>query len=170
MPIDFVGLAGTILSSFLIPIAKKAVEKVRDRLADDVSENAADHAASLYQKVWDRVTSLFSSDADKAVLDQFERHPERAAPLVETLLAEKLEAEQAVAQELSDLVSEPAAGAAGGASIGQIIADSVGTIGIVHAEGARISGMVAGVMIGPQSSVGHDPARLTDPDKDPSPS
>lgn len=167
MPIEIAALAGTVVSSFLIPIAKKAVDEVRERLANDVSDKAADQASSVFTKVWDKVTGLFSSDAEKAVLKEFEENPEKKAQLVQAMLVDKLQDDEKAAKELTELVTQPVAGGAGGASIGQIIAKSVGTIGIVHAEGANISGVVGGVIMGKDAVAGgpirSDPAGHDEP-------
>src|SRR5687768_494959 len=117
MPIDIAVLAGTIVSSFLLPVAKKAVAEVRDRLTKDVSEKAADQASSLFTKVWTRATNLFETDSEKATLEQFQKYPDQAAPLVEAILKEKLAKDAAAQKELSDMVNQPASGASG-ASIG----------------------------------------------------
>jgi hypothetical protein len=146
MPIDVAILASTIVSSFLVPVAKKAVEQVRDRLKKDVGDKAADQASSLFAKVWQRVTSLFDSDDDKATLAQFQKYPDQAAPLVEAVLKEKLAANQAAAKELSELVNQTST-VGGNATIGQIIGQ---TVGVMNAPGAVISGgaIAGGVVIG----------------------
>lgn len=146
MPIDIAALAATVVSSFLLPVAKKTVNEIRERLSQDVSATAADEASSLFTRVWERVKGMFGSDADRAVIEQFEKRPEVTAPLVEEMLAEKLEAEPAIADELRQLVEQPVPGGAGGTgmTMGQVIAQ---TAGFLDARGAHISGVAGGVVM-----------------------
>ncbi len=146
MPIDIAALAATVVSSFLLPVAKKTVNEIRERLSQDVSATAADEASSLFTRVWERVKGMFRSDSDRVVIEQFEKRPEVTAPLVEEMLAEKLAAEPAVAEELRQMVEQPVPGMAGGTgmTMGQVIAQ---TAGFIDARGAHISGVAAGVVL-----------------------
>jgi hypothetical protein len=140
---DLAALASIVVGSFLVPIAKNMVDKVREKLSTDIGEKTAEQAGTLFKKVWDRVESMFTSDSDKAALSDFQKYPDTDAARLERVLRDKLERDPAAAKELSLLVNQAGAEMAG-VSIGQIIANNVGFAHISHSP---ISGIAGGVVI-----------------------
>jgi len=148
MSVDIGILTTTIVSSFLIPYVKVGVEKFIEEAGKTVGKTAADHAGEVSKKVWERVKSVFSSDEDKSILMQFEKRPEAAKSLVETILREKLESDSRLAQELSELVNTLSSD--GKSTAAQIM--HAGIAGIVdvrdtdfsHARGVTITGVTIG--------------------------
>jgi hypothetical protein len=168
MPIDIAMLATTVVSSFLLPYVKDGAKKVAEALTEKGSKAAADYIPEVAKKVWDRVTSVFSSDTDKATLTQFEKYPEQAKPLVETILTEKLQRDDKLVQELDQLVNT--AGPDGNSASVQI-KDVVGDVGVLYmshadfrqAQNVRLAGVMkeykTGGSEGPQPAAPPDPAK-----------
>ncbi len=145
MPIDVAVLASAVVANFLAPYAKMGGDAIAQAVANKVGQAAAEHTTGTAAKVWNRVKAAFGSKPeDEAVLAQLETRPERAAPLVEDILKEKLEKDEKLARDLEKLVSAPSPDGAGDSL--QIMA---GTVGIAYAQGATIHGVVAGVYQGP---------------------
>jgi len=155
-------LASAVVANFLVPYAKMGADAIAKEVTNKVSQAAAQHATGVTAKVWNRVKAAFSSDPeDEATLAQFEKRPERAVPLVEDILKEKLEQDNQLAQDLDELVTSPSPDGAGDSL--QIMA---GTVGIVYAQGADISGgVVGGVIMGSppqQTPVPQNPAQSSE--------
>ena len=124
--IDIALLAGTVVTKLLAPVFKAGWDKIFDAATEEMGQQVADGTKSVVSTVWARVTGLFTSDEEKAALASFQKRPDAAAPLVEEMLREKLEAQPAVAEELDRLVSvQPAGGVLNGA---QIIGRTVNTV------------------------------------------
>ncbi|AHG91679.1 hypothetical protein J421_4142 [Gemmatirosa kalamazoonensis] len=144
MPIDLALLASTVVSSFLVPMAKRGLEKLRENASEAAGEAVGDATASGVSKVWERVKSLFTSDRERVQFEELEQHPDDGAATVRRVLEEKLRADPTAAQELDRLVNAPVG--SGGATLQHLMA---GTLGFVDARGAHVSGsaQVAGVVI-----------------------
>lgn len=142
MAIEIAALATTLVSSFLVPYAKKGLEKIKD----DLTQTAGNAAAEGMEKVWLKVKSLFTSDRDKTRLEDLQEAPDEAAPMLKKVLEQKLQEDPAAAQELDQLVNTPVPGS-GGVTLQHIMAH---TFGYLDARHAQISGnaQVAAVMIG----------------------
>ena len=139
--LDFVALAGTAVTTILLPYLKDGATKFAATIAEKEGQGMGEYAAQLAGKVWDKVKSTFNSDSEQVVLQQFEKKPEAAAPLVEATLAEKLEQDPQLAQEMDELVnSDTPDGKSTGA---QIIGSSY--FGFVDARGAHLSGANASI-------------------------
>ena len=106
MPIDVTALATTVVTSFLVPYAKLGFEKLIEGLGKKFGEMSAEKGAETFKKVWERVKDNFKAK-DEQVWTQFEKHPEAAQGLIQEMLKEKLEQDQNLVQELSDLVTAP---------------------------------------------------------------
>lgn len=141
VPIEVAVLAAGVVANFLVPYARMGAEKIAEAIANKASQAAADQTAGIAAQVWNRIKSAFDSDADKAVLQQFEQRPEEAKPLVEAMLKEKLEQDSQLRQDLEKLTTAPVQGGSGNSM--QIMAD---TVGVADARWAHIhGGVVAGV-------------------------
>ena len=147
----FETLAATVVSSFLVPYAKKGLKKIGKELSGvlskaggDAVEAATDAATGTVEKVWEKVKSLFSSGDDKVILDTFEKRPDAGAPMVQAVLEEKLAEDEEAASELKQLVESDIPGA-GGVSLNNIMAD---VFGYVDARGAHVHGNVIGAHVG----------------------
>jgi hypothetical protein len=142
--IDIAVLAGTVVSQFLAPVFRAGWDKVFDAASDQVGAQVAEETKGIVAKLWTRMRETFTGDAEKGVLDTFESHPEAAAPLLEALLREKLEADQGLAGELERLVTaRPAGGTFDGA---QVIGQTVNQL-VIHGSvggGAIVAGQIYG--------------------------
>jgi hypothetical protein len=120
-------------------------DAIAQQVTGKVGQTAAEHVTEVTTKVWNRVKVAFGSNPDdEATLAQLEKRPERATPLVEDILKEKLERDTQLAQDLEKLVTAPSPDGSGDSM--QIMA---GTVGIVYAQRANISGgVVGGVVMG----------------------
>ncbi|NCC31903.1 MAG: hypothetical protein EOM24_07740 [Chloroflexia bacterium] len=148
MPIDIAVLATTIVSTVLVPLAKKGAEKLAEGMGEKLGESSAQQVTGVMSKIWARVKSVFTSDDDKSALAQLEKRPEAAKSLVEEILKEKLAQDPGLAQELSDLLSSAGPG---GQSFGAIITGAE-IAGIADARGANFAGAsgvnISGVNLG----------------------
>jgi hypothetical protein len=163
VPIDVAILASAVVANFLVPYAKMGADAIAKEVSNKVGQTAAEHVTGVTAKVWSRVKAAFGSDPDdEATLAQLEKRPERAeraVPLVEEILKEKLEQDAKLAQDLEKLVTTPSPDGAGDSM--QIMA---GTVGIVYAQGASISGGVVGGVI-----MGSPPPQTSAPPQSPAP-
>jgi hypothetical protein len=142
MPIET--LAALLVSSVLMPIAKKGMESLESELGDRIGKAGAEKTTGILGKIRDRVRAMFTSDDDRATLKSFEKFPDSMRQPLEAELATKLADDPAAASQLQSLLDERLA-ETGGMSIGRIMAD---TVGIVDFRGGTISGgIVAGVVI-----------------------
>jgi hypothetical protein len=152
MPLDLAVLAGTIVSSFLLPYVKLGAKKIAETVTEKVSGKAADQVAGVTETLWERVKSVFKADNEEHVITDFKEVPDAAKPLLISKLEKKLEKDPALAQELSDLVNKPVAG---GASTGAQIMNAH-IAGIVDARHSNFSGAsgveIVGVKYGTVSS------------------
>lgn len=143
MPLDL--LVGTIVSLFLVPYVTKGIETMAHEATKEFGKVAGDHVIDVASKVWNRVTSVFSSPSDKTTLEQFEKYPEQAAPLLQAILKEKLEKDPQLQDELQKLVDSPSPDGKGtGAQIMNAmyagILDARGA-NFSHAQNLRLSGL-----------------------------
>jgi hypothetical protein len=143
MPLEIAALAASVVGSFLVPFVKEGAKKLCEAVRDKFSEAAGDEAVHVTKSIWDRVKEAFSSDKEKATLEQFEEFPDEGKSLVEAMLLKKLKEDPKLAADLGALVHKPGPE---GKSILNMVADS---IGYVDARGATISGgIVAGYVSG----------------------
>ncbi len=168
---DIASLAATVVGSFLVPLAKEGLKKIKEQvsgLIEQAGEAAGEAAADTIGGVRDKVASLFTSDDDKVILETFESHPDAGAALLEVKLTEKLEEDSEAAEELEKLVTADVPGG-GGVSLSHIMAD---TFGYVDARGAHVSGgaQIGGVIMNaPAAPIGSkfaDPPRNARPEDD----
>ena len=133
-------LAATIVTRYLVPGLKAGWDNVFKRASDELGQTVADDTKNIVGSLWDRVRSAFGSAEDAPVLAAFEKQPEAAAPLIQTLLLQKLETDPGLAAELSAIIERKVEG---GRSGDQIIAD---TVIQVHADHAHVDngGIIAG--------------------------
>jgi hypothetical protein len=158
MPIDVAVLASAVVANFLVPYAKMGADAIAQQVTGKVGQTAAEHVTEVTTKVWNRVKAAFGSDPDdEAALAQLEKRPERATPLVEDILKERLERDTQLAHDLEKLVTAPSPDGAGDSM--QIMA---GTVGIVYAQGATFSGGVVGGVV-----TGYQPQQTPAPPKNP---
>jgi hypothetical protein len=144
MPLEIAALAASVVGSFLFPLAKKGAEELTKVVSEKFTAAAGEHVSEIAKKIWEKVKSAFSSDEEKTTLAQFEKYPEAAKPLVETMLKEKMEADPKLAAELDKLANSPAPGGSGTA-----VSIAATTVGYVDARYAHISGgTVAGYISG----------------------
>jgi hypothetical protein len=147
MPLEI--LAGTLVSSVLLPLAKKGIEKVGEEIGSRIGKAGAEQTTTILARIRDKVRALFSSESDRDTLKTFEKFPENMKGPLETELATKLAQNPAAARELQALLDDRPPDAQG-ISIGKILAD---TVGIVDFRGGTMSGgTVAGVIVGPLPS------------------
>jgi hypothetical protein len=151
MTIDSTALATAVVSSFLLPYIKLGAEKLSEEIGKTLGNLSAEYASGMVKRLWERVKAVFSSDDEKAVLAQFEKRPDAARALVESILQEKLGQDNQLAQELMELINAPGPdGKSTGAQIMQ-----AGIAGIVDARGANFtnaSGVtISGVTFGRDS-------------------
>lgn len=157
MPIEFAALAASVVSSFLFPYVKEGAQNLGRLVAKKASETAATHVVGTAEKLWQRVSSLFSSEAEKATVEDFKQYPEETKPLLIRKLGEKIEHDPKLAQELEALLKSPSPDGMG-TSI-NIMAEKVG---YVDARYAQISG---GIVAGYYES--SSPTAPTTPQSDP---
>jgi hypothetical protein len=69
MPIEFAALAASVVSSFLLPYVKEGAQNLARVVAKKASETAATHVVGTAEKLWVRVSSLFSTEAEKATVE-----------------------------------------------------------------------------------------------------
>lgn len=124
--IDIALLAGTVVTKLLAPVFRAGWDKVFDAATDELGSDVADGTKGLVSTVWAKLRGAFTSDEEKAALTSFEKRPDAAAPLVEAMLKEKLEADGALAEQLDRLLNErPGGGTLNGA---QIVAHTVNQV------------------------------------------
>jgi hypothetical protein len=163
MPIELAALASTVVGSFLLPYAKAGIEKIAEGVTGAAGKAAAQHVTEAANKIWNRVKSVFSSEGEKFTLSEFEKDPETAKGMVESILKRKFEADSSLVKEFSDLVNK--VGPDGKSTTAQIM--NAGVAGILvasgdfsHSTGARL----AGVMMETPEKFPTAPQK--DPDKD----
>ena len=137
--LDIALIAGTAVGQILLPYIKDGAVKFVETIAKDKGEAMGEYAGNLANSVWDKVKSVFSSEKDQAVLEQFEEEPEAAAPLLEAKLKKKLEENPEVAKTLEQLIQSTAPNGSTGV---QIIGSSY--VGVVHVAGSISGGTVTG--------------------------
>ena len=132
MDISLATLAATVVGSFLVPFIKKGAHKIIENVSEGLGEGVADQ-------------STVASPSDKAVLGQFEQHPDAAKSLIEAMLKEKLAQDSSLASELRELVKKAMPG---GVSTGAQVhnANDVGIADarqadLSHSSGAQIIGL-----------------------------
>lgn len=135
MPPDVAVLAGTIVSSFMLPYAKKGIEELGNELSKKFGNSAASQVSGLTQKLWNKVKSVFSADDDKAALSQFEKRPDASKVLIQAILEEKLQQNSSLAEELNELIKTPTTD---GRSVTEIMNNS-GIVGVVEVKNSDLS-------------------------------
>lgn len=158
-------LATTVVTSFLLPYAKKGAGKMAEAVGEKFGKAAADKIAELGKGVWDCVTELFHSGDELTTLNLFEKQPELFSAPVGKMLEQKLRDNPKAAEKLETLINSPVAGSSTGASImGAVVA------GIVDLRQATISGsgnVFTGVHVGNLGEIGRDmtsgPSQSTEP-------
>lgn len=162
MPLEIIaGLATTVVSSILLPYIKDGAVKMAERITNSAGSAASEYTVQFAEKIWNKVKSAFTSDAEKVTLTQFEERPEAAKPLVEDMLKEKLQQDDQLAKELEALVaSKSPTGQTGAQIIGATYA------GILDMHGATVSGagnVFAGLNIGHPPSGSKPPGPGSEP-------
>jgi len=142
MAIEIAALAATTVTSILLPYIKDGAKKIAAAANEKFGEVAGKYAGELAESVWGRIKGVFTSEEDQATLKQFEKRPDSAAPLVEEVLRDKLQADPQFAQELEKLVTAPGPG--GVSSGAQIIGATYA--GLVDLRSATISGSGASIV------------------------
>ena len=137
--LDIALIAGTAVGQILLPYIKDGAAKFVETIAKDKGEAIGEYAGNLANTVWDKVKSIFSSEKDQAVLEQFQEEPEAAAPLLEAKLKKKLEENPEVAKTLDQLIQSTAPNGSTGV---QIIGSSY--VGVVHVAGNITGGTTTG--------------------------
>jgi hypothetical protein len=133
--VDIALIAGTAVGQILLPYIKDGAVAFGKTIAKANGEAVGEFAGNLAGKVWSTVKSVFSSEKEKAVLEQFEEEPEAAAPLVEAKLKKKLEENPELAEALAKLIQQAGPNGSTGA---QIIGSSY--VGMVDLRGGTVSG------------------------------
>jgi hypothetical protein len=134
--LDLVALAGTAVTTILLPYIKDGAKKFAETIAENQGQGMAEYAAEFAGSVWDKVKSIFSSDEEKILLKQFEEEPEAAEPLIKSKLKKKLEQSPQLAEEMDKLINSPTPD---GQSTGaQIIGSSY--VGFLDMRNANVSG------------------------------
>jgi hypothetical protein len=139
--IELAALATSIVSSFLVPLAKEGAKALRDRLAKKAGEASADKLVGTAETLWGRVKGSAAPGPEQSVLSTFEQNPELLKEALEKIVLDRLEKDEAFRTEATKLLE---ADAAPGMTSWQLMGDIVGA---VDARGATISGgTVAGVV------------------------
>lgn len=135
-------LAATVVSSFLVPLAKEGAEHLRSKLAAEASEGVASGLVGTAKGLWDRIRGR-SEGTDAQIVELFEKDPDTMAPALESVVKRLLESDPDLQREISDLVETKQDGSASWQLMGTYV-------GAVDARGATISGnaRVAGVQVG----------------------
>jgi hypothetical protein len=152
--IEVAALAGSIVSSFLLPVAKETLRGIRDKVADASGEAAGTEAANLAQRVWNRVRDAFrENDAEATeLLDRFELDPDDGRIELERRLAEMISRDKDLLDELAGFMSQKSASAE--LPVSQLIGHTVGQVNI---RGDMYGGEATGVKVG--SETREPPAR-----------
>jgi hypothetical protein len=138
-------IASTVVGKYLVPALKSGWDHFFESAGDTVGAAAADETKKVANGIWARVRAAFGKNADgAAVLDQFEKMPEAAAPLVQAMLEQMLSHDRALAKDLSELLERRVDGARSG---DQIIADTVYQVNAQHAH-VETGGTIAAVVYG----------------------
>ena len=130
-------LAATVMS-FLVPLLTKGSEKLAEKAGEKVAEKVVDKSTEVGSSLWSKVKSIFVTEDDKAALTQFEKRPEAAKGLVQEILKEKLESNNALAKEFQELIKKVQPG---GTSFGATVsnAENVGIADARHADFSHAS-------------------------------
>jgi hypothetical protein len=147
-------LAATVVGRYLVPVLKAGWDNFFKTATDDLGKAAAEETRNVATAVWDRVHDAFSGPEDAPVLAAFEKQPEPAAPLIQSLLEQKLGSNPALVKELTDLVERKVEGERSGADI---IAH---TVNQVYAQQAHVEsgGIIAGQVFAAPPPVGPAPS------------
>jgi len=143
--IDIGVLASTIVTSFLLPHVKTGMEKIAEKVLEKIGDETGNKVIEAAQTVWVKVKNLFSSDEkSKITFEQFEQYPEETKALIETLLKQKLQGDQQLAEELNKLINAPQGNKQTNAQI--MNAGIAGIVQVNSISGSNIQ--VGGVIIG----------------------
>jgi hypothetical protein len=106
---DPVLLAQSVLTSFLVPLAKDAWDAVREKITKDVSESAAKEASSLARRIRDRVRDAFRANGRGDEFDEFEdtNADDAETEKLRAALVEMLEGDGELRAELEALARKP---------------------------------------------------------------
>jgi hypothetical protein len=133
---DPLSLAATIVGSFLVPFFREGARRLGEALSDESDSSTADQLVETSEKIWGRLVTLFDEPDERKALELFERFPDDLERRVETMLRERLQADERLLAELYGLVSEPTPGAA---STGVQVMRAH-NVGIIDNRNADISG------------------------------
>lgn len=154
--IETATLATYIVGSFLVPLAKKGAEKLTDELSEAMGSAASEGLVGVGKKLWERIRGKTRDTDDAAVVDLFEKQPERMQAPLEEVVRQLLEEDPEFRQEASDLLE---ASSGEGSTHWQMMGEYVAAL---DARGAHISGgQVAAMIIGapaPGPPVPQEPA------------
>jgi hypothetical protein len=120
----------------------KGAESLRDSVGSALGQAVGGEVAQVAGRIWTRVKSAFGGD-DATTLEQFEKRPEAAAPLLPAMLAEKLDQDPDLVAELETLLDQRPGDSS--QSVGTIIGEYVGYVDASHAQ---IHAPVTGLTIG----------------------
>lgn len=123
MPIEIVTLATTLVTSFLLPYLQKGADDFLSEIASKSGKGIAKHTLEVTEKIWKRVKSVFSSEADKVTLGYFEKNPEKFKDEMQESLSTKLKSNQELALYLSDLAYSKPQGS--GQTAAQIVTTTI---------------------------------------------
>ena len=152
-------IAATVVGRYLVPVLKAGWDNFFQSATDDLGKTAADQTKNVATAIWDRVRHAFSGPEDAPVLAAFEKQPEPAAALIQSLLEQKLAGNPELVKELTDLLEHKVEGGRSGADI---IAH---TVNQVYAQGAHVhsGGIIAGQVYAPPPPVRPVPSRPVAP-------
>jgi hypothetical protein len=134
---DIGQLSTVIVTTFLIPIARKSVEQLHEDLAKKTGKSAAQHITTLSSKIWEKVTGLFKTDKEKNALELFRDDPDNMAMMIEKIIREKLKANPALAQELEKMINTSPPGEE---STSLQIMNKSGIVGFVNLPNSNFQG------------------------------
>lgn len=163
MPIEM--LAATVVSQFLLPALKTGGEKLLEAVADEVSQQAAEHTQGVIGGLWAKVDRLFGggSEREQRTLEDFKEDPETYAEAVTRILERKLEEDPATAREIEGLLEAPVPGTS--MSGAQVV--NAGVVGIVDMRQANLAGAsgftISGVTVPSTELGGRQPQTPPDP-------
>jgi hypothetical protein len=134
---DIGQLSTVIVTTFLVPFAKKSVDQLHEDLAKKTGKSAAQHVSTLAGKIWEKVTSLFKTDKETKALELFRDDPDNMTMMIDKIIREKLEADPALAQELEKMINTSPPGEE--ATSLQIM-NASGIVGVVNLPNSNFQG------------------------------
>lgn len=104
MSAEYITLAATVVTSFLLPYIKMGAEEFLAEIASKSGKNIAQHTLEITEKVWDRVKSVFNSEGDQVTLEYFQKNPEKFQEEMQESLTLKLKADGKLMASLTELI------------------------------------------------------------------